>query len=100
MSNQPASSEHDENLIQFIRNLKDAIQSGSLAHESELSVSNPLKSLINVNNLSNQTFTYIVDWLRGQQPTSNSADLKVSRKINKNHRFLARNHEKSIPFFC
>jgi hypothetical protein len=82
MSNQSASDEKDENLIQLIKDLKEAIQNGCLTQDIELSSSNPLKSLINVNNLSNQTFTYIVDWLRGQQAAKNNNFNSIDSKVS------------------
>ena len=78
---------NDMRLIEFIQDLKEAIQNGEFnKHEkqhnrglaqdevrsTESAEPDPqsisaISSLINVNNLSNQTFSYIINWLKQQQ---------------------------------
>ena len=55
----------NNNISNFIQDLKEAIETGQLlnvnSHIDDLDLTN------NVNNLSNQTFVYIVNWLKNQQ---------------------------------
>ena len=58
----------EKKLLAFIQDLKEAIQSGQLkcgaVPNHETSTRDHIK---NVNNLSNQTFSYIINWLKQQQ---------------------------------
>lgn len=76
----------DHKIIEFMQDLKAAIQSGEFQrYEQQLVDSKqqtnsqfsngetidcqqqpPMSSLLNVNNLSNQTFNYIINWLKQQ----------------------------------
>lgn len=69
---------NDTKIIEFMQDLKEAIQSGEFQSYGETTEkhqddsrdqsSDPnISSLINVNNLSNQTFNYIINWLKQQQ---------------------------------
>ena len=73
---------NDTKILEFMQDLKEAIQSGEFqryeqhedtkaGHETETDQENgvpsSIASLINVNNLSNQTFNYIINWLKQQQ---------------------------------
>jgi hypothetical protein len=70
---------NDTKIIEFMQDLKEAIQNGEFqqyedtcnaANETEaaeLVGNSNLANIINVNNLSNQTFNYIINWLKQQQ---------------------------------
>lgn len=80
----------DHKIIEFMQDLKAAIQSGEFQrYEQQLDDSKeqtnsqlssgdsndcqqqpPMSSLLNVNNLSNQTFNYIINWLKQQNKVS------------------------------
>jgi len=81
----------DSKVIDFINDLKRAIQTGEFQQQlksdelnnqdqqqNSLSV---ISNLINVDNLSNQTFSYIVNWLKEQQP-SPSPQTSLSQQQN------------------
>ena len=62
----------DKRLIEFVHDLQDAIHSGKfqIATSTELTNKNHMQNFLNqsnVDNLSNQTFTYIVNWLKQHQ---------------------------------
>ena len=89
--------ETNKRIIEFVHDLKNAIENGHLRNSDQQtsaeiaplqsssvfsdsnaannSVSNlfstQISNLMNVNNLSNQTFSYIVNWLKTHQPKSN-----------------------------
>lgn len=54
-------------LVEFIHDLKEAIETGKLHHQHQASSAAHLNKLINVDSLSNQTFSYIISWLKQQQ---------------------------------
>lgn len=79
---------NDTKILEFMQDLKEAIQNGEFQrceqqeelksgepskatqNEADQEQSTPIASianLINVNNLSNQTFNYIINWLKQQQ---------------------------------
>ena len=71
----------DTKVIDFINDLKRAIQTGEFQQQLKTTSNNSneqnssdknslsvISNLINVDNLSNQTFSYIVNWLKEQQP--------------------------------
>ena len=76
----------DTKVIDFINDLKRAIQTGEFqqqlkstsndnnANEQEQHSLSVISNLINVDNLSNQTFSYIINWLKEQQPTQSQND--------------------------
>lgn len=78
----------DHKIIEFMQDLKAAIQSGEFQrYEQQLADKQqangqfstcdsnecqaPMSSLLNVNNLSNQTFNYIINWLKQQNKETN-----------------------------
>ena len=79
---------NDTKIIEFMQDLREAIQNGefqryeqqleensnkennNLNESSEKPVSGQISNLINVNNLSNQTFNYIINWLKQQNKVS------------------------------
>jgi hypothetical protein len=66
----------DQRVLEFIRELKQAIENGEFQNQAAIkgndsnSASNnendDQSKIINVNNLSNQTFNYIINWLKQQ----------------------------------
>ena len=79
----------DVQLAEFMRDLNDAIQKGRFkppvpeqdtgqsAAYSTAKEAPSVPGLANVHNLSNQTFSYIVNWLKQQQKPATS-DKRVS----------------------
>ena len=73
---------NNKKLIEFIHDLKQAIQNGEFQtynantnlqqqllhnHHRQLQEQQQYETINNVNNLSNQTFNYIINWLKQQQ---------------------------------
>ena len=72
----------DNKIIEFMQDLKEAIRSGEFQRYEQQVFSKqandpfvnsgdeechlPVSGLLNVNNLSNQTFNYIINWLKQQ----------------------------------
>lgn len=56
---------NDTSFIELIKELKLAIENGQVLTNSIQEPSNA--NIANVNNLSNQTFNYIINWLKQQQ---------------------------------
>ena len=63
-------------IIEFMQDLKSAIENGQFQNNEDqinIEMNNDfenniqISNLLNVNNLSNQTFSYIINWLRQQQ---------------------------------
>lgn len=78
----------DSKVIDFINDLKRAIQTGEFQQQlkadeqqQEQNSLSVISNLINVDNLSNQTFSYIVNWLKEQQP-SPSPQTSLSQQQN------------------
>ena len=74
---------NDSKVIEFINDLKRAIQTGEfqqqLKSNSDATDSQSLSvisNLINVDNLSNQTFSYIINWLKQQQQHTDENKVK------------------------
>ena len=113
---------NDTRIVEFIHDLKEAIQNGefqqmdeppppqqqSPANENEKIIAEQsaqsitmISSLINVNNLSNQTFNYIISWLKQQQhQIEENKVIEFSNiNINKTNAKLAQSEAKLFSFF-
>ena len=81
---------NDSKVVEFINDLKRAIQTGEFQQQlkstptddqqSDSQSMTVISNLINVDNLSNQTFNYIINWLKQQQPP-NTYENKVNTLI-------------------
>ena len=90
-SNPGGSYKCETKVIDFINDLKRAIQTGEFQQQLKSDEQNQeqqqqnslsvISNLINVDNLSNQTFSYIVNWLKEQQP-SPSPQTSLSHQQN------------------
>lgn len=90
------SSCNQRRLAEFIHDLKDAIESGKFHNQSNNELVQELQQqqqhldkLINVDNLSNQTFSYIINWLKQQK----------EKKQHDNNQDLTNfnNHNNKVP---
>ena len=80
INNKITQQQNDKKLIELINGLRLAIQNGeiqSLTTNNKSSTNESLtnrnianSSFANVNNLSNQTFNYIINWLKQQSQTN------------------------------
>ena len=72
-SNISSSGGGDKQLIDLINGLTLAIQRGeiTLNQQQQQQQNNKNQSFANVNNLSNQTFNYIINWLKQQSQSTN-----------------------------
>ena len=85
--NEKTDYKSDTKIIEFINDLKKAIQTGEFHHQvktppgQQSSLTTTISNLINVDNLSNQTFSYIINWLK-QQPIPPSSSTPISTPPN------------------
>ena len=70
-SNISSSGGGDKQLIDLINGLTLAIQRGEITLNQQQQQNNKNQSFANVNNLSNQTFNYIINWLKQQSQSTN-----------------------------
>lgn len=65
----PESSISEKKLVEFMHDLEKALKNGKINHSNETN-----QSFLSMDNLSNQTFMYIVNWLKSHQ-------IKIEEKV-------------------
>lgn len=91
-----------QRINEFINDLKEAIESGKLHQSNMLQQSAAqLNKLINVDNLSNQTFTYIINWLKQQQEKKTNLNFtnKVEFEFNEFEYEYKKKHVSQLNFY-
>jgi hypothetical protein len=91
-----------QRINEFINDLKEAIESGKLHKTNMLQQSAAqLNKLINVDNLSNQTFTYIINWLKQQQEKKTNLNFtnKVEFEFNEFKYEYKKKHVSQLNFY-
>ena len=65
----------DKQLIDLINGLTLAIQRGEITlNQQQQNKNQSIPTFANVNNLSNQTFNYIINWLKQQSQTTTASN--------------------------
>jgi hypothetical protein len=66
---------NDKRLLEFMNEIKQAIQNGSFEPPQQPNDSGSIQNSL-ISNLSNQTFNYIINWLKQQATTNEVSSFK------------------------
>jgi uncharacterized membrane protein required for colicin V production len=87
MNNNNNSNGGDKQLIDLINGLTLAIQRGEITlNQQQQNKNQSIPTFANVNNLSNQTFNYIINWLKQQSQTTASNGVSNFHSFKKNRK--------------